>query len=70
MKPAGKTIQIFLPTGDPSGLRLAEITTRIVQVVEVPRPQLDTFLARPEAQEVGTYFLIARGDTEASDPQL
>ena len=32
-----KTIQIFLPGGDPRGLRVAEITTRIVQVIEVPR---------------------------------
>jgi hypothetical protein len=27
-----KTIQIFLPAGDPRGIRIAEITTRIVQV--------------------------------------
>lgn len=26
-----KTIQIFLPGGDPRGIRVAEITTRIVQ---------------------------------------
>ena len=31
-----KTIQIFLPGGDPRGIRIAEITTRIVQVIEVP----------------------------------
>ena len=29
-----KTIQIFLPSGDPRGIRIAEVTTRIVQVVE------------------------------------
>ena len=28
-----KTIQIFLPGGDPRGIRVAEITTRIVQVI-------------------------------------
>lgn len=37
MKPTPKTIQIFLPGGDPRGIRIAEITTRIVQVIEVPR---------------------------------
>ena len=26
-----KTIQIYLPTGEPRGIRIAEITTRIVQ---------------------------------------
>ena len=30
-----KTIQIFLPSGEPHGIRIAEITTRIVQVIEV-----------------------------------
>ena len=36
MKATPKTIQIFLPGGDPQGIRIAEITTRIVQVIEVP----------------------------------
>jgi hypothetical protein len=49
MIPAARpqTIQIFLPLGDPRGIRIAEITTRIVQLIEVPRPQLDVFLAMP-----------------------
>jgi hypothetical protein len=33
------TIQFFLPLGDPRGMRVAEITTRIVRVIEVPRSQ-------------------------------
>jgi len=70
MNTAGKTIQIFLPTGDPSGLRLAEITTRIVQVVEIPRPQLDTFLAREESKSVGAYFLVARSESEAGNQSV
>jgi hypothetical protein len=53
-----QTIQIFLPTGDPRGVRVAEITTRIVRVIEVPRSQLADFLKMPEAQQVGVYFLM------------
>lgn len=53
-----QTIQIFLPAGDPRGIRVAEITTRIVRVIEVPRSQLADFLKIPEAQQVGVYFLI------------
>jgi hypothetical protein len=53
-----QTIQIFLPAGDPRGMRVAEITTRIVRVIEVPRSQLADFLKMPEAQQVGLYFLI------------
>ena len=56
--PRPQTIQIYLPTGDPRGMRIAEITTRIVRVVEVPRSQLAEFLKLPEAQQVGVYFLL------------
>lgn len=53
-----QTIQIYLPAGDPRGMRVAEITTRIVRVIEVPRSQLADFLKMPEAQQVGVYFLL------------
>ena len=56
--PRPQTIQIFLPSGDPRGMRVAEITTRIVRVIEVPRSQLADFLKTPEAQQVGVYFLV------------
>jgi len=48
-----KTIQIFLPGGDPRGVRIAEITTRTVQVIEVPRSLLPGFLKMPESEQVG-----------------
>ena len=57
-----KTIQIFLPGGDPRGIRIAEITTRIVQVIEVPRSLLDHFLAMPESAQVALYFLIGESE--------
>ena len=38
--PRRQTIQISPPSGDPRGRRVAEITTRIVRVIEVPRSQL------------------------------
>jgi predicted GIY-YIG superfamily endonuclease len=62
MTPRAKTIQIFLPAGDPRGIRIAEITTRIVQVIEVPRSLLADFLAMPESTQVALYFLV--GETE------
>jgi len=39
-------------------MRVAEITTRIVRVVEIPRSQLSDFLKLPESQQVGVYFLV------------
>lgn len=64
-----KTIQIFLPTGDPRGLRIAELTTSIVRVFEVPRSQLAIFLEMPEAQQVGVYYLVGDGETD-EQPRL
>ena len=45
MSATPKTIQIYLPGGDPRGIRVAEITTRIVQVIEVPRSLTDERLS-------------------------
>lgn len=63
--PRPQTIQIFLPHGDPSGIRMAEITTRTVRVFDVPRSLLSGFLLMPEAAQVGLYFLFG-SDTEDS----
>ncbi len=64
-----KTIQIFLPTGDPQGIRVAEITTRIVRVFDVPRSLLASFLRMPESGQVGLYFLIGENE-ESGSPQV
>jgi predicted GIY-YIG superfamily endonuclease len=62
MNPRPQTIQIFLPGGDPRGIRIAEITTRIVQVIEVPRTLLGAFLQMPESDQVAVYFLFGQSD--------
>lgn len=62
MTPPPKTIQIYLPGGDPRGIRVAEVTTRIVQVIEVPRSLLPAFLAMPESTQVAVYFLVGESD--------
>lgn len=67
MNATPKTIQIFLPGGDPRGIRIAEITTRIVQVIEVPRSLLQEFLKMPESDQVALYFLFGEGE-EGADP--
>lgn len=69
MTQSAKTIQIFLPSGDPRGLRIAEITTRIVQVIEVPRSRLDEFAQMTESGQVGVYLLFGSA-TELDDPQV
>lgn len=69
MTPTPKTIQIFLPGGDPRGIRVAELTTRIVQVIEVPRSLLADFLKMPESDQVAVYFLFGQSD-ETSEPRV
>ncbi|WP_201566408.1 GIY-YIG nuclease family protein [Psychrobacter immobilis] len=66
--PSAKTIQIYLPKGNPRGLRLAEMTTRTVRLIEIPRIHIDDFLSMPDAKQVGLYFLI--GDTDSIDKPL
>jgi hypothetical protein len=67
MNPTPKTLQIFLPEGTPAGIQIAELTTRIVQAISVPRTHLKQFFERPEAQYVGTYFLFG-GEDDGSKP--
>lgn len=69
MQTTPKTIQIFLPGGDPRGIRIAEVTTRIVQVIEVPRVLLADFLQMPEAAQVAVYFLVGQGEG-GEEPQV
>lgn len=69
MSPAPKTIQIYLPGGDPQGIRFAEITTGIVQVIEAPRSLLQEFLKMPESSQVALYFLVGQGE-DGADPSV
>ncbi|BDU40839.1 GIY-YIG nuclease family protein [Vibrio nigripulchritudo] len=59
-----RTIQIFLPSGDPSGIRIAEQTTSIIRVIEVPRSNIADFVNMPEAKQVGLYFLVSGDNKE------
>ncbi len=53
-----QSIQIFLPDGDPRSLRIAEITSRTVQVLAAPRAQLEALLKRKEIQGAVLYVLV------------
>lgn len=66
--PRARTIQIYLPSGDPRGLRVAELTTSIVRVIEVPRSLLPDFQQMPESRQVGFYFLFGgdQGEVDAA----
>ncbi len=58
MKQRGKTIQIYLPDGNPRSVKIAEFTSRTVQALLIPRSQLEEAAKRPELSNVGVYFLF------------
>lgn len=53
-----QTIQIFLPDGNPRGIKIAEITNRTIKAILFPRNQFEAILQRPELTNVGFYFLF------------
>lgn len=57
-----KTIQIFLPEGLPTGIRVAEITNRIITALVVPRNKLKLIEGRKEAYSSGLYMLIGKDE--------
>jgi hypothetical protein len=61
-----KTIQIYLPTGEPRGIRIADITTRLVLAVLIPRSELAIAKQRWELDHPGIYFLF--GEDEGAKP--
>lgn len=61
----GKTIQIFLPDGNPRSFKIAEITSRTIQAMLIPRSKLDYAASRDELNNVGIYFLIGNPDEES-----
>lgn len=62
----GKTIQIFLPDGNPRSIRIADITSRTIQAILIPRQKLDDALIRKELESVGIYFLIGETESDAA----
>lgn len=58
----GRTIQIYLPDGNPRGIRVADMTSRTIQAMYVPRPLLDVACALEELPNIGLYFLVGEAD--------
>ena len=58
----GKTIQIYLTDGEPTGIRTAELTTSISRAVIVPRKRVGEADKRGELRQPGLYFLFGFDD--------
>lgn len=53
-----QTIQIFLPDGNPTSIKIADLTNRMITAVLIPRNKLVDVAARDEVRKYGVYFLF------------
>lgn len=65
MKQLGKTIQIYLPDGNPRSLKIAEITSRTVSAILIPRSKLDEANERNELNNVAIYLLFSNEESNS-----
>lgn len=56
------TIKLFLPTGDPLGLKVAEFSNWNGKALAAPRSELAALLAREEMGQPGVYCLTGTDD--------
>lgn len=52
------TIKLFLPTGEPQRLRIAEIPNWSGKAIAAPRTELDTLLKQKDLEGPGVYVLV------------
>lgn len=60
-----QTIQIFLPDGNPTSIKIADLTNRIIVAVLIPRNKLNDCSERPEVKKHGIYFLFGVNEEKA-----
>jgi hypothetical protein len=60
---AGFSVRIFIPTGEPEGLRIVEKSNWTGQGLVFPRAQYAEVRQRPEFQRTGVYVLWGPGDS-------
>lgn len=59
-KPRSQTIRIFLPDGNPRGVRRVERSSNSnIRLFDIPRSGLGAFCQMSEAAEMGIYFLLS-----------
>lgn len=58
MIPRSKTIRIFIPDGDPASMKVAEITSNVIEVNYIPRARLSLAGERGSLMRAGIYILV------------
>jgi len=57
-----RTIKIFLPNGEPTGIKILDIHNRTIEATYIPRIYLDNVKEEEHLQGVGIYFLVGEED--------
>lgn len=65
--PRPQTIQIFLPDGNARSIRIAEITSKIVKAIQIPRNKIKEAESRSEVHLAGVYLLFGQTEDGAKD---
>lgn len=60
-----QTIQIFLPDGNPTSIKIVDLTNRMITAVLVPRNKLPEVGIREEVRKYGIYFLFGNQEEKA-----
>jgi len=63
----GKTIQIYLPDGNPRSLKIAEITSGTISAALIPRSKLDEAAKRSELHNLRVSLIFDNEETQAPD---
>jgi len=58
----GKTIQIYLPDGNPKGIKICEIPNSIIKAILIPRNLISEAIEIENLEKVGIYFLFSEKD--------
>lgn len=64
-----KTIEIFLPEGDPKGVRIASIRSRTVEAIYIPRKKIDFARSKKNLTSPSVYILAAHSQN-SSKPEV
>lgn len=60
----GRTIQVYLPTGEPRAIRIAHMFNRDVRAVAYPRHRLEEAFKRTELNAPSLYLLLGRDESD------
>ena len=58
----GKTISIYLPDGNPKGVKICEIPNSIIKAIQIPRNLIKEAQDYENLEKVGIYFLFSEKD--------